>query len=747
MSTARHRGIPDAGSLAAPAIQTGNHADNPKPAKRRRIAIACTSCRYRKSRCDGSRPRCSTCRDHDYDCSYPQSGPLSQTKIASLAHVESVEERLSTVERLLRRLSGRVGQIEQSRHSGSVDPDVESDRQDADGSAEDEGDESRDANDDPTDGIGSIIFRQEEGTGYFGPSSNIAFTRRVVHATTAVLKRSQVVDMPSSPNIAASHNYLLHASWPPSPARAVEMKSMFTLPPAEETLRLVEQYFSNTGLLFPYIHKESFLETYRELSNTNFRKIRRSWLGLLNMVLAMSTNTSYSNDQSAEQRSAESEVFFARAMALCEKQIRSGSSLEIVQFLLLMCQYLQGTERSIQTWNLHGLAVKTALQLGLHSTEALNQYSPFEREIRTRTWYGCVILDRSLSMTLGRPSSIPESYVRIEPPCHLSNPGYTVDLVADAAVANSIAFFNATINLYKIMWTVLDTLYGGNLGCDAPQNIFDIASDLLRIEQRLFQWQASLPPSMQLIQPADLTTVHSTYPGLTRFRVILTLRYLNLRVLAHRPVLHQFLKALGEHDPQIADINTLRQVGTTSLRTCIQSAVSIIELIARLMRWEGADRPLGAWWFSLYYTFNATLVLFSGLLIRYDAEARNLPFPETDIEVRREQLQESIESLLLLDKGNRMTEKCAKYASKLLYILDSVSCKDTDAVGYFDGPQDFTRRDDLSVGEGVDMLPLGSQSQPLYRTMDVTELIDPADLEFLNIPIHGHLRGPEWSLT
>jgi hypothetical protein len=65
-----------------------------------------------------------------------------------------------------------------------------------------------------------------------------------------------------------------------------------------------------------------------------------------------------------------------------------------VQSLLLSSQYLQGTNRSLETWNVHGLAVKAAYQLGLHSRVALSRYSPVERESRTRTWFGCVLLDR-----------------------------------------------------------------------------------------------------------------------------------------------------------------------------------------------------------------------------------------------------------------------------------------------------------------------------------------------------------------
>lgn len=66
----------------------------------------------------------------------------------------------------------------------------------------------------------------------------------------------------------------------------------------------------------------------------------------------------------------------------------------VVQSLLLMCAYCQGTLRLEQTWTLHGLAVRAALQLGLHSQTASQGLSALDSEIRKRTWCGCVLLDR-----------------------------------------------------------------------------------------------------------------------------------------------------------------------------------------------------------------------------------------------------------------------------------------------------------------------------------------------------------------
>lgn len=59
-----------------------------------------------------------------------------------------------------------------------------------------------------------------------------------------------------------------------------------------------------------------------------------------------------------------------------------------------MGQYLQGTQKSVQAWTIHGLAVKAAFQLGLHSKHATGAFSPLDQETRRRTWYACIVLDR-----------------------------------------------------------------------------------------------------------------------------------------------------------------------------------------------------------------------------------------------------------------------------------------------------------------------------------------------------------------
>lgn len=139
-------------------------------------------------------------------------------------------------------------------------------------------------------------------------------------------------------------NAIFSISQPPSPSGRIQSLrqnvkngnrdhiNIYALPSESTTRALIAQYFGDTGLLFPYIHETTFLDTYNEIKNNEFTKARRTWLGLLNMIMALATSTTVESSLGAEKRTRESEVFYQRATGLCEKQIMRGTSLETGQF-------------------------------------------------------------------------------------------------------------------------------------------------------------------------------------------------------------------------------------------------------------------------------------------------------------------------------------------------------------------------------------------------------------------------------
>ncbi|KAF3764050.1 hypothetical protein M406DRAFT_103763 [Cryphonectria parasitica EP155] len=691
--------------------------DTPRrPQKRRRIPVACGACRSKKSRCDGYRPKCSSCQAQNIECVY-LSPPISATTPVPRAFLQLVETRLSQLEsdvRMLKDTQSRTGSVTSDSimndrrasmstyQSALTVPEVDS---------EDFGEFP-----DATDGMGSMEFAKEEDSGYYGtcqlmvadlgkeegggknsgrdyqwlstssftagPSSNIAFTRNIRRAMYALLSR------PASRHLgpdARSHRQIPHrpsldVSRPSTPhvrtTRLINGEAgsvdgavdYLALPPDEEMDALVSRFFVDTGALFPFVHGPSFLDEYERVKRNNFRKFRRSWLGLLNAILTMATVTSASMNITASDRAARAEVFYMRAKALCLDRMLHSASLETVQAMLLLSQYLQGTHRSTTTWNVHGLAVKAAFQLGLHSTSFCKDNSPLDKEMRLRTWYGCILLDRTLSMTFGRPPAIPESYVRTPLPKACDK---TLAPMKVNDVMLSTDFFVYTITLYKIMWTIIDILYKCNIG-DPDGGVLPVAASILQIEHQLLEWQAALGPLSSLVTPAELRNDDS-FSAEKRFRVVLTLRYHNVRILAHRRMLDLYLSSIERGQSYDAEDSMLRQVGQRSKSICFQSASELIGIVNVLTHSPEPKRGLlGAWWFTLYYTFNATLTIVALMLCNHvSGPEAPTSYEATGIsdQALNEILAAALACLPLIDNGNKMVEKCAKFATTLNQCL------------------------------------------------------------------------------
>ena len=222
-------------------------------------------------------------------------------------------------------------------------------------------------------------------------------------------------------------------------------------------------------------------------------------------------------------------------------------------------------------------------------------------------------------MTFGRPSAIPEDYIRLDlplpfpidasPESHTSaetkksaNVGFFIaTMYAHKTVLAYSRYTNSDSTLYRIMWSIIDSLYGQNLACGKEPPTIDIFGQLYAIEQRILQWRRSLSAPLCIISPETSLPTSLTGPE-KKLCTILTLRYLNVHLLLHRPVLVKFFdchnKARGLDEEDVL----LFQVGTTSLVRCHESATKIIAIVHSAMKMQDAQGLFGAWWFTLYYS-------------------------------------------------------------------------------------------------------------------------------------------------
>ncbi|KAK9319526.1 fungal-specific transcription factor domain-containing protein [Lipomyces orientalis] len=648
--------------------------------KRRRVPLACSSCRQRKSRCTGESP-CSMCKDLQVECIYPDESSNNLT--GDKRYILRLEKRLVGIERTVQQLWQAKGPITSSPVAAQPTDDVAQKRQSDTISELGEVDYSENA----IDGMGAMNFTDEKECGFFGPSSNIAFMRYLSRAMSKT--ESNDVSRVVTPPPVRKRGGMESVGQTQAPGVSQEPTAVdfiaprhvniYALPPEDRTRTLIEQYFEKTGQLLPFIHEISFRETYLQMRLRGFSKIRRTWLGLLNIILAISTSLSMKDGISPEERIQESDIYYQRANSLCDRESKRNASLEMVQYLLILGQYLQGTQKSIQAWTTHGLAISAAYQIGLHSPDTNQGYSPLECEIRKRTWFGCVLLDRTLSMTFGRPCSIPESYIQLD------LPSQEIQMLSSGSEDGGSsqldgAFFTAAIKLYVILYHVLDSCYGQNLGLQNSLSAADSMSHILDGQRRLNEWRTQLVPSLglhiheHLMTPEEVKEIDPRYTIKQRFDIVLSVRYHNLRILLHRSRLESLLKAFWlPSDISAEDKRIVMPMGLASVHSCVESASSIIAMVNSITTSTARHHELlGGWNYTLYYTFNAALVIVGCMIVAWK-DRDDSPSTWDTVDKSRGYIEKAIGALRRLDSGNRVIARCIEYLSQVVLILDTLS--------------------------------------------------------------------------
>lgn len=310
------------------------------------------------------------------------------------------------------------------------------------------------------------------------------------------------------------------------------------LPDRSEGNQLVDAYFARVHLLYPFVHETSFRSHY-EQTWIDQGPLDVAWLAVVNMVFAYGCEFCPCPECVDPVQRASRFVERAKHIILC--QVFKAASLHLSQALLRLCHYLQGALELNGAWNFFGLTIRSAISIGLHINPSDDgTLTTVDREIRKRIWWGCFVLDRTLSMKFGRPPSI------------ILADAFDVDLPAevdDQYITDSMQFprqlggrsarisaFIQTIGLSRVIDNVMSMLYpksrkpGGSPGTlIAIQEDFHLLGNMSLLDGQLQSWWHSVPnyltKSLELSEGIDLT----------RQRNVLYVRYVQIRLLLLRP--------------------------------------------------------------------------------------------------------------------------------------------------------------------------------------------------------------------
>lgn len=168
----------------------------------------------------------------------------------------------------------------------------------------------------------------------------------------------------------------------------------YVLPSRKTADNLLRIYWDAVHTLFPFLNQKQFEEAYEGIwSGLPSESDESLMMCTLNVVFALASQ--YSESLLAKERDPAAGKFFDRAQDLLNLDLWSTGSVQLVQCLLLMAQYLQSINSLHQCWMVGGLATRVAEGLGLHLPEtSANAPSIQQREHLRRLWHGCILLDR-----------------------------------------------------------------------------------------------------------------------------------------------------------------------------------------------------------------------------------------------------------------------------------------------------------------------------------------------------------------
>ncbi|CZR63786.1 uncharacterized protein PAC_13683 [Phialocephala subalpina] len=682
-----------------------------EPTKKRRLASgqACISCKKRKGRCDGERPTCGPCRSRLVTCQFSETTSglersskwiaIGSTPSTTGTHVQppgpgsTPSNGPSTTDGmglLWSAASDMLGSSSQIVPPPMIQPSIP--RPEAV----------------PEDSLPSRAASPEPD-GYFGDSSTFAFVSKVQPRSTdgeilRVPDQRNASKLPSINNISVESGRLPASSEP-----------SFELPDRQLADDLVDAYFEHVHPFYPFIHEGSFRVEYERMwtrFSTPLSSSPPSWHAILNLFFARGCEFSPAIPE--QERSNATSPFIARARSIIFSEVFRRGNLELVQALLLMCQYLQGTLEFNECWNLVGLMIRTAISIGLHLNPEDAAFTPIEKEVRKRAWWGCFILDRTLSMKFGRPPSI-QAADDIEVPYPLS-----VDdqyIVNDSVVPRQpsgrpsiTAFFIHTIKLVKIVDSILRELYTtknlpakhakGNQTAELSATQSHIVGNAVLLDGDLRSWWHEVPIHLR---PNSNT---ADGPAFQSQKIVMQIRYLQIRLLLQRQLLVIFSRQDIEDD-------FLRAVAIAGSRACISGACESIKLI-HTYHHRGL---LNSLWYNLHYVFTSM-----GVLLALNATDK----AKLDILG----YNQNHEILALGTEFLQSASKTSTLAAKYLSVLKRAITRNDNSTGLENASSVNTSADRTSnFGNFENSPPTSSASQPILQSNGVDNLRAGIDLD------------------
>ncbi|OKP10063.1 hypothetical protein PENSUB_4528 [Penicillium subrubescens] len=389
--------------------------------------------------------------------------------------------------------------------------------------------------------VGLLALSSSEAPAYVGSSSGLALAANLGDMVQTSVWNQFISRMQPQLNTASTGCQSTPGSVPGSSQQSgggCRNRSNVDPPTDEMGSKMLETYFRRLHSRYPFLNRGQIWKMHEDrwrLAKTKREDLTRSdrfAIFKLNIVYAIGATMLQLSEKYAYTAP---EQFYTTALqyvpTMCEAR-----SIENIEAMVLLVVYHLRTASSHGMWYMIGLAMRTAIDLGLHRKANEINMDPFTAQMRRRLFWVVYYLERVVSMSLGRPFSISDRHIDLDLPLDVDDDVRDPALLTaphDPTRTTNLTFAIYLFKLRRIDSRIQHKIYRA----DRPLSSLRLKMDPLYLE--LEQWKES---ALQRFSGSDLD-----YPMLHYNRAVRLLIQPFLPLLPITdPYYHICLKAAGE---------------------------------------------------------------------------------------------------------------------------------------------------------------------------------------------------------
>ncbi|KAH3920577.1 hypothetical protein HBI56_071890 [Parastagonospora nodorum] len=421
-------------------------SENPRPTKKRhltgeerqRAIRACCECRRLKEKCEGGMP-CKRCRHLGRSCSFNRVPPRdAQREPHTRRTIEELKDRATCMARILRHHFPNLGlDIETLRYTCDALPaqdGIDSDKPGLDL-------QSVAMNELASDSIG---MENENCTIDCIDGTTVHYSGEFSHWNFSMhIKRNMDSLMASSPESSQPRKRVpefIRVGEPEPGSTAIE-DIVALLPPRPLTAFLVDVFFKHSTSYYYFVEKRWITDLLNKLHASPSRLSSKDVTATCMVLMVLAVGTQYVHLESTRKSCNEGagtaahnppanwesdigSTFYRQVARLLSEVIHAGTMLSVQVFMLLGLYSLPIDASGLGYMYLN-LAIKVAIQNGMHRKDSRDVFDSSTKQIRRCIWWTAYCMERKIAIYHGRPTAISRSEVDADFPSSPDTSGST----------------------------------------------------------------------------------------------------------------------------------------------------------------------------------------------------------------------------------------------------------------------------------------------------------------------------------